>query len=66
MVFTGQKRLIKSPPTRSAPVPERAWTMAMLSALTAELSFPKTSAETSFPYSGKPGIGAYSIQLDSI
>jgi len=63
MFLTGQKRLIKSPPTRSAPVPERAWTIAILSALTAGLSFPKTRADTSFPYSGKPGIGAYSSRL---
>jgi len=60
MFLTCQKRLMKSPPTRSAPVPERAWTMAILSAERTGLSFPKINAETNFPYSGKPGIGAYS------
>ena len=60
MFLTCQKRLMKSPPTRSAPVPERAWTMAILSAERTGLSFPKINADTSFPYSGNPGIGAYS------
>jgi hypothetical protein len=34
--------------------------MAILSAERTGLSFPKIKAETSFPYSGNPGMGAYS------
>ena len=58
-----QNRFIKSPPTRRAPVPERDWTMAMWSDWIALDCDPKTSSATNLPYSGNPGIGAYSDQL---
>jgi len=41
-------------------VPERVWTIAIWSSWTALLEAPKTSLDTSLPYSGNPGIGAYS------
>jgi len=46
---------------RRAPVPERDWTMAILSSLTLGEEAPKTRLDTNLPYSGNPVIGAYSI-----
>jgi len=51
---------MNSPPTRRAPVPERDWTRAILSPWMAGEEAPKTRLPTSLPYSGNPGMGAYS------